>query len=93
MRQLQLIWEFYKSLFMINFLVIVIALVFNPDLLFVNLCLIAIPIQFAFKEFYRQKEYYFYFNNAISKLKLFGYCFAFNFILFLLIRFAYALFS
>ncbi|MDP2162323.1 MAG: hypothetical protein Q8K02_17720, partial [Flavobacterium sp.] len=70
----------------------VITLVFNPDMLAVTLCFVGIPILFLFKELYRKNEYYFYYNNGVSKLQLFRSCLVFNFILAILIRVSYAIF-
>ena len=81
MRKIKLLLEFYKSLIFINLVVAAITLIFAPDLLLFNLTIIAIVLSVIFKEYYRNDEYYFYFNNNISKTNLYSFCLLANIIL------------
>ncbi len=85
MIKLKLLWEFYKSVIMINVFLIIISLIYNPNTIMINLCLFAIPIIYFYKKYYRENEYYFYYNKNISKLNLYTFCFVLNFILSILI--------
>lgn len=79
--KLKLLWEFYKSVILVNIILIIISLIFNPSSITINLCFFAIPIIYFYKEYFRKNEYYFYYNNNVSKSELFAFCFAVNFII------------
>jgi hypothetical protein len=79
MIKLKLYWEFYKSVILINLTLIYVSLKYNYETIFVNLCFFAIPIIFIYKRYFRENEYYFYYNMNISKLNLFTFCFIVNF--------------
>jgi len=78
MKKLRLLLEFYKSTLAINLILIIISLIAGADSIFINLCVIGTLIIFLFKEFYRKNEYYFYFNNNVSILDLYGFYFIVN---------------
>ena len=73
MRKLKLLLEFYKSTLLINIILIIISLLAGTDSVFTNLCFIGTLITYIFKEFYRKNEYYFYFNNNVSIIELYGF--------------------
>ncbi len=81
MERLKLLWEFYKSVFLINLFLMLVSLKFNPYTILVNLCVVAIAVIYIYKKYYRENEYYFYYNQSITKLFLFAFCFGLNFII------------
>lgn len=78
MKKLRLLLEFYKSTLAVNLILIIISLLGGAESIFTNLCVIGTLIIYLFKEFYRKNEYYFYFNNNVSILELYGFYFAVN---------------
>ena len=92
MTKLKLLWEFYKSAALINIILIIIALIFNPSSIIINLCLIALPIIYFYKDYFKNNEYYFYYNYNISKINLYTFCLIINFILSIIILSAYGFF-
>ena len=89
MTKLKFCWEFYKSIFLINLFLIIISLVYDPDIILINLCFFAIPIIYFYKEYFRENEYYFYHNMNLSKLNLYTFCLVLNFIISILILVVY----
>ncbi len=78
MKKLKLLFEFYKSTLPVNLIIIIISLLGGAESIFINLCVLGTLIIYIFKEFYRKNEYYFYFNNNVSILELYGFYFVVN---------------
>ena len=73
-------WAFYKSTVTINLVVsLAIGLVSTSIIVFaVNLVTIGLFFTFLYKEIVCPQEYYFYYNQGISKIKLILFCLLVN---------------
>ena len=89
-KNVMLYWAYYKSTVVINLCVsaaIVLIASFLNDadvslyLFAASLALIGPSFAFLYKEIVRPLEYYFYYNRAISKIKLIAFCLTVNILL------------
>ena len=73
-------WAFYKSTVTINLVVsLAIGLVSTSIIVFaVSLVTIGLFFAFLYKEIVCPQEYYFYYNQGISKIKLILFCLLVN---------------
>ena len=69
-------WAFYKSTVIINLVVSVSAFTISRSITVFAISLVTIGLLFAFlyKEMVRPQEYYFYYNQGISKIRLIIFC-------------------
>ena len=81
-------WTFYRSTIILNSLVsFLIALITGEMLLFFPICYATIGLLavFLYKEIARPNNYYFYYNQGISKVKLMMFCFLVNIVVLLVL--------
>ena len=82
MVRFRLYWEFYKSTFIINFGSSVIASLFVfPDTFKIfPLAIMTVGplLAFFYKEITRKNEYFFYYNQGLSKFRLIASCMLVN---------------
>jgi hypothetical protein len=79
MRKLKILFEFYKSNILIYIILLVISVVIDVYSSFLNLMILGTGVTFLRRYFY-QNEYYFYYNQSISRTQLYGFCMALNFL-------------
>ena len=77
-KKLKILFAFYKSNAEINVSFFVIACFFAPESMILVMSVFANISVLLFQKFYRKHELYFYFNNQISEVQLFGFCFLLN---------------
>jgi hypothetical protein len=77
-KKLILLWEFYKSNFMVTLACFLFSFFMCPQYLGLFLSLFSIVFIYIHKEFSGKNEYYFYYNNQVSKKQLFFFCFLAN---------------
>jgi len=87
-------WAYYKSTIVVNLcvsvaIVLIANFLYGADLsiyLFaVSIAFIGPSFAFLYKEIVRPLEYYFYYNRAISKIKLIAFCLTVNVLLAIII--------
>lgn len=79
-RKLLNIFEFFKTTLTVNLLVCAIAVFLGGfDYFFIWFLSFGFLASIGFKEFYRKKEYLFYFNNGVSKMQLFLFSYLMTF--------------
>ena len=82
-------WSYYKSTIVINLCVsvaiVLIAYLLYGDVSFylfaASIAFIGPPFVFLYKEIVRPLEYFFYYNRAITKIKLISFCLTVNILL------------
>jgi len=80
-RKLFLLLHFYKSILFLNLGLFLIGLLLDANSFFSIFCFFGLIVSFLFKEKYRNHEYFFYYNNGLTKLQLYGFCFCLNIII------------
>ena len=77
MQKVSLLFEFYKSTLPIYIGLYVVSVFTDLYSLYVNLCIISIPMVYFQKYFYKN-EYIFYYNQGLNKRMLYGFCLGIN---------------
>lgn len=87
-RNLKLKLEFYKSTLLINLIISVVfgLLTKSVNAFGFSLTLIGFSVALFYKEIYRKREYYLYFNAGISKQQLIFFCFLVNCLFSILVK-------
>lgn len=73
-RKLRLFFSFYVSTLAIYACTGLIALLLQPSSFVVIVCFFGLFLSFIYKETFRKEDYYFYYNNHITRLQLYLFC-------------------
>lgn len=88
-RKLKLLFEFYKSflIYTVGFALVAYQTPFVQNYSVAFLCgtFIGFLLFLFLKEFNKYNDFYYYFNNNLSKIKLYGFCLVINFLLSLIL--------
>lgn len=85
-QKIRLYFAFYKSTLPVNLFISFIWLFYSLGTFFISFCTFGLIAAFLFKDYYRKNEYYFYYNNSISRNGLFLFCFTFNCVISMIIK-------
>lgn len=80
-RKLFLLLHFYKSILFLNLGLSLMGLLRNMNSFFSVFCFLGLIVSFLYKEKYRHYQYYFYYNNGLTKVQLYGFCFCLNIVI------------